>query len=86
MDVCMQDRLFDSSAPKKATNLSVNSDLLRQARVLNINLSQLLESRLIEIVRESRRKQWLEDNREALQEYNDRVERVGVFSDGFRLF
>jgi antitoxin CcdA len=31
--------VFDSSAVKKPTNLTVNSDLLSRARKLNINLS-----------------------------------------------
>ena len=31
--------LFDLDAPKKATNLSVNSDLLKKSKALNINLS-----------------------------------------------
>lgn len=31
--------LYDTAAPKKAANLSVNSDLLRKTRDLNINLS-----------------------------------------------
>ena len=31
--------LYDFEAPKKATNLSLNSDLLKRSRALNINLS-----------------------------------------------
>ncbi len=34
----MQD-LYDIHAPKKATNLSLNSDLLQKARDLKVNLS-----------------------------------------------
>ncbi|MHB8767033.1 MAG: type II toxin-antitoxin system CcdA family antitoxin, partial [Deferrisomatales bacterium] len=34
---------FDRTAPKKAANLTVNRDLLRQAKELGINLSQALE-------------------------------------------
>ena len=31
--------LYDVAAPKKATNVSLNSDLLQKARSLKINLS-----------------------------------------------
>ena len=77
---------FDTAAPKKATNLSINADLLRQARELNINLSQTLEQHLAEIVRETRRQQWLAENKSAIDVYNQRIELQGVFSDGLRQF
>lgn len=80
------DAFFDETAPKKATNLSVNRDLLEKARELKINLSQLLEDRLAEAVREEGRRRWLEENAEAIGEYNRRVEGRGVFSDGLRRF
>jgi antitoxin CcdA len=79
-------RVYDPGAPRKPTNVSINSDLLRQAKALNINLSQALERTLVEIVREARRAQWLEENRQAIEEYNDRIDRTGVFSDGLRRF
>ncbi|MEK7816199.1 MAG: type II toxin-antitoxin system CcdA family antitoxin [Pseudomonadota bacterium] len=71
---------------KKSANLSVSSELLRQARALNINLSQALEQRLAEIVRESRQRDWLEKNRESLDDYNRRIKKRGAYSDGLRRF
>ena len=71
---------------KKATNLSINEGLLRAARELDINLSATLERALEEEIRARRRAQWLEENREAIAEYNARIERDGLFSDGFRSF
>ena len=82
----MQAKFFDPGAPKKSTNLSVNSDLLRQAKERHINLSQALEVRLAELLREEMRRKWLEENREAMDDYNRRIEAVGVFSDGLRHF
>ena len=46
----MSTNLYDTQAPKKSTNLSINSDLLRQARDYRINLSKALEQRLVEII------------------------------------
>jgi len=82
----MQANFYETSAPRKPTNLSINADLLNHARALNLNLSQLLEQRLIEVVRERLRECWLEENREALDDYNQRIKRDGVFSDGLRRF
>jgi antitoxin CcdA len=77
---------FDPDAPRKSANLSINADLLRQAKQLNINLSQTLEQHLAEIVRQAQRSRWLEENKAALDEYNRRIESRGAFSDGLRRF
>ncbi len=77
---------FDTSAPKKATNLSINSDLLRQAKELHINLSQTVEAHLASLVRKAKEQQWRAENAEFIAAYNERIEKVGVFSDGLRRF
>lgn len=82
----MHTDFYDSTAKKKSANLSINESLLRQAKALNINLSQLLEQRLAEYLRESLRENWLAENRGAIDAYNQRIERNGVFSDGLRTF
>ena len=82
----MQTKFFDPSAQKKSTNLSINSDLLRQAKERHINLSQALEMRLAELLREENCRSWQVENREAIEDYNRRIEAVGVFSDGLRHF
>lgn len=77
---------YDHSAPKKATNLSVNQDLLRQARDLGLNLSGVLEERLVEIISQARRDAWLAENQDAIQEYNEHIASRGAFSDALRRF
>lgn len=78
--------LYDLSAPKKATNLSINSDLLGKARAMDINLSSTLEQALAEVLKQRQRAQWLAENQPAIQAYNAQVEEQGVFSDGLRSF
>jgi len=80
----MHRKAFNEAAPKKTANLSINSDLLKQARALHINLAELLERQLIEILHQ--KEKWLAENRAAINEYNNRIERDGVFSDGMRRF
>ena len=60
--------MYDLSAPKKSANLSVNSDLLAQAKQLGINLSALMEQTLAQRVKELKVQAWLEDNRGAIVE------------------
>lgn len=71
---------------KRPANLSIRSDLLDKAREHDINLSRALEERLDELIRQKERDAWLERNRAAIEAYNARVERGGVFSDGSRTF
>lgn len=78
--------VIDNPAPKKATNLSINKELLAEARSLNINLSATLEQALTEKVRQEKRKQWLQDNREAIDACNELSELNGLFSDKHKVF
>lgn len=78
--------LIDNPGPKKATNLSINKDLLAEARTLKINLSATLEQALIEKVLKERRKQWLEDNQHAIDACNELTEKNGLFAEKHRIF
>ncbi len=71
---------------KKATNLSVDDNLLEQAKRLKLNLSQVFEASLTEANRQRQSEEWLRKNRAALDAYNEHVEKHGVFSDGLRSF
>ncbi len=71
---------------KAPTNLSVRADLVRKARALKLNLSELLETSLEHAIREAEQQAWLDANSEAIDAYNARVAERGVFSDGWRRF
>lgn len=75
-----------NTSDKKAANLSISAELLRQAKDYKINLSATLEQALTEIVKQKQRQQWLQDNQQAIQAYNQRVEASGSFSDELRDF
>lgn len=78
--------IFNRDARKKATNVSINSDLLAKARQNGINLSAMLEQALADELAKRQRAAWLEENRAAITGYNTDVEARGVFSDGVRSF
>jgi len=78
--------LYNSDAPKKPTNLSVNSDLLKKTKALNINLSATLEQALRTKLAMNLEKKWKKGNKRAIQTYNDFVEDNGLFADEYRTF
>ena len=78
--------LFDANAPKKATNLSINSDLLVRSRSLNINLSATLEQALSQELAKREAQKWKDEHKGGIKAYNEFVEEHGCFGDEFRVF
>lgn len=62
---------------RRAVNLSIDEAKLAQARALKLNLSRLLEESLDKRLQKERERQWLEENREAIEAYNERIRRDG---------
>jgi antitoxin CcdA len=83
---CFMGRRNAETITKRAANVSVRSDLLAAAREAGVNLSATLERALVEQLAEVKRKKWRQDNREAIDAYNEHVEKHGAFSDGVRNF
>ena len=81
----MQD-LYDIHAPKKATNLSLNSDLLQKARDLKVNLSATLEQALKDKLKSVEEERWKKESKAAIAAYNEFVADNGCVDDEFRNF
>lgn len=78
--------MLQSTASKKATNVSVNAALLQQAKAFNINLSNTLEQALIAKLKQLQAETWAAENKMAIDSYNRHVEQNGVFGDDVRAF
>ena len=78
--------LYDLAAPKKATNLSINSDLLEKARGLKVNLSAILEQALSNKLKSVEAEKWKRENKAAVEAYNEFVAENGCLSDEYREF
>ena len=78
--------LYNAHAKKKATNLSINSDLLKKAKELHINISNSLEKTLIQLIKEKEIKNWEAENKTSINSYNERVTKHGSFGDEMRNF
>ena len=77
---------YNTDAPKKPVNLTLNSDLLKLSKDMGLNLSGLAEEAIAQAVRTRLAEAWLHENDGAIQAYNRRIEAHGVFSDGLRSF
>ncbi|WP_201861937.1 type II toxin-antitoxin system CcdA family antitoxin [Microvirga soli] len=71
---------------RRPTNVTLLVELVAEAKALNINVSQACERGLAHSVVEARRARWLEDNKDAIEAYNDMIERDGLPLDEFRQF
>lgn len=74
-------RSDQSPTARKPTNISLDADLLRDAREFDINVSRACEQGLAQEVRKRKWAKWQEDNREAIEAYNRRVAQHGIASD-----
>ncbi len=82
----MNSSVYDTGAPKRAVNVSVNADLAAKAKALGVNLSEALETRLAELVAAAERQKWLAENAAAIEAYNERVAEGAILSDLERPF
>ncbi len=75
-----------SESVRKAANVTLPEALLREAKELGINVSQACERGLAETVARARAETWLENNLEALEDWNEYVDRNGLPLAEFRQF
>lgn len=66
---------------KRTVNLSIDAELLDEARRINVDLSETLEQHLRTLTRAAREQRWLLENAEAFEHYNRRVAEQGLLSD-----
>lgn len=75
-----------ASSSRKPTNLSIDSELLNEAKALNINLSRAAEDGVKAAVRAAQELRWKEDNADAIESSNAYVENYGLPLDKYRPF
>ena len=70
--------LRERTPKKRAVNLFVDTDLLDDARRMQINLSDTLERRLRALVKAERERRWLEESKQAIESINAFIDRHGL--------
>ena len=59
---------------------------MEKAKKYKINISANVEKTLEELIKQEEIKNWEKENQEAIESYNERIAKNGVFSDGLRSF
>lgn len=77
---------YDTSATKKATNVSLAEHLVAEAKELRINVSQAAEAGVAKAVAERRTELWLQENQKAFECWNNYIERNGLPLAKYRSF
>jgi antitoxin CcdA len=75
-----------ADSARRATNVSINAQLLAEARTLDVNISRAAEQGLARAIAERRAALWLEENRAALESSNAYVEQHGLPLARYRSF
>jgi antitoxin CcdA len=73
-----------NTAVKRPLNVSVRADLIEEAKAFGTNVSAVLERALEAEHREKRRARWQQENRKAIEAWNDWVEENGIPFDDLR--
>jgi antitoxin CcdA len=71
---------------RKPTNVSLDEKLVAEAKELGVNLSRACEAGLNTEVKQARERQWVEENREAIQGWNEWVAKNGIPLAKYRRF
>ena len=71
---------------RKSTNLSLDAQLVADAKAFGLNLSETAERAIAEAVREEKVRRWKEENHEAIEAYNRYIDEHGVPLSEFRQF
>lgn len=71
---------------RKATNLSLDQRVVAEAKELELNVSRIAEEAISDAVRAERNRRWKEENREALESWNEWVRVNGLPLEKHRLF
>lgn len=87
MPATQADRHTRSAPPgKRATNLSLSTDVLDAAKTLGINISQVCDNHLRELVRREQEHKWRKDHADFIAAYNATVEAEGLPLDEWKSF
>lgn len=77
---------MSQSVVRKPTNLSLDPDLVSEARGLQINISRVAEEGIAKAVAAEKARLWKIENREAIESWNKYVEENGLPLAEFRQF
>ncbi len=75
-----------SQSARKAANLSLDSNLVSEARELKINVSRAAEEGITKAIKAERERLWRVENAEAIRLENEYIEKHGLPLAKYRQF
>jgi len=81
-------RAEESPVPtvRRSANLSLEVDMLEEARSLDINLSRAAQDGIRRAIAAEKARRWKEENAEAIRSSNEYVEKHGLPLERYRMF
>ena len=76
----------EAPSVRKAANLSIDADLLAEAKALSVNISRAAEGGIAEAVKAEKERRWREENRAAIAQNNRYFEEHGLPFSEYRGF
>ena len=68
---------------KRAVNVSVDAEILKVAKEMNINLSQVLERALDGLTGEERARRFYQEHKASIDAYNRFIEKNGTLAEAY---
>lgn len=72
-------RIMNAQKPvrKRGTNVSLDDNLVAEAKALGVSLSSACQQGLAAAVKAEKERRWLEENAEGIRQFNEFVEKHG---------
>jgi antitoxin CcdA len=70
--------MLTKSPKRKSVNLSIDVDILAEAKALNVNVSRAADAGIAQAISKRKAELWLQENREAIEENNRFFEEHGL--------
>lgn len=79
-------RKIAANAARQPANLSIDSQLMKEAKGLNVNVSRAAEAGIAEAVAAEKTRLWKLENRATMDAWNDYVDKHGILLAEHRQF
>ncbi|MBZ9737476.1 MULTISPECIES: type II toxin-antitoxin system CcdA family antitoxin [unclassified Mesorhizobium] len=74
------------NAIRQPANLSIDSNLMREAKGLDVNVSRAAEAGIAEAVAAEKTRLWKLENRATMESWNDYIDKNGIPLEEYRQF
>ncbi|MBA1141090.1 type II toxin-antitoxin system CcdA family antitoxin [Mesorhizobium neociceri] len=74
------------NAIRQPANLSIDSNLMREAKGLDVNVSRAAEAGIAEAVAAEKTRLWKLENRATMDAWNDYIDKAGIPLEEYRQF